>query len=110
MSTNGADAWNAAMFPKQPDADPNAQVHADAKKAAASWFGQPFNGAVAVTRGDGTSHQHRIRLAHARAEVEQARLECDRLGVDIGNAPLPMQQATYVAALARLRALEAEAS
>jgi hypothetical protein len=103
---NGAQAWLDAITPK-PDLDPNAQVHVDARLAAAGWLGQPFVGAVAVTRGDGTAHQQHIRLAHARAEVEQALLERNRLGSDIGNPPLPMQQATYLAALARLQALEA---
>jgi hypothetical protein len=59
------------------------------------------------TRADGAvSLRRKIELAHA--EVLQAKVERDRLGVDIGNEPLPQQQAVYVAALARLRELEAQ--
>jgi hypothetical protein len=47
--------------------------------------------------------QRQVELAWV--EAEQARLERDRLGVDIGNEPLPQQQAVYTAALARYHAL-----
>ena len=46
------------------------------------------------------------RLAHARTEVEQARLERDRLGIDIGSVPPAMQVETYRAAAERLFQLE----
>ena len=52
--------------------------------------------------------QRDIALAYATAEAEQAKLEMDRLGRDIGSVPPLMQQETYRAALARLRALQAK--
>jgi hypothetical protein len=41
----------------------------------------------------------------AWAEAEQARLERDRIGVDIGTTPPEQQQEVYRAALERYRAL-----
>ena len=57
-----------------------------------------------------TAHAHdaQCKLAVALAEVEQARLERDRLGVDIGSEPRPELQAAFVAALRKLRAVENE--
>jgi hypothetical protein len=49
------------------------------------------------------SNHQQIAIAHA--EAEQARLERDRLGIDIGSVPPEMQEHNYQVALARLNAL-----
>ena len=109
--------WHQAMFGVEPN--PQAKAEADNARAAASWTstivdgvaptGQTFAGEVDTAMGRRAAAAKRdLRLAFAQAEVEQARLEMDRLGAFIGNPPLPMQEATHQAALARLRALEAE--
>lgn len=106
--------WHQAMFGTA--TDPQAKLEADNAKAGASWVDAMKNlGPPAVSFGDSDSAMGRaaaakrdLRLAHAQAEAEQARLERDRIGIDIGSVPPAMQEETYRAALARLRALEAE--
>lgn len=48
------------------------------------------------------------KLAIAQAEVEQACVERDRLGINIGSEPRPELQHAYLAALRKLRAVENE--
>ena len=57
---------------------------------------------------DAVQEKRAIALKYAEAEVIQARLERDRLGADIGSQPPIAQQENYMAALAKLRALETE--
>ena len=53
-----------------------------------------------------TDNARHIALQYAEAEVIQARLEMNRLGLDIGSVPPLMQQHHYAEALAKLQVLK----